>query len=100
MILMLFFMMLFCHVVDDFYLQPGMLSTLKQKKFWEKECKKENLNFDFYKNDYKAALFIHGFSWSFMILFPLIVYSIANSTINKDYTVYVPFLIANALIHA
>ena len=100
MILMLFFMMVFCHIVDDFYLQPTMLSTLKQKKFWERECEKENLNFDDYKNDYKVALLIHGFSWSFMVMLPLIVYSLFNSTISNDYSVYVPFLVTNAWIYA
>ena len=59
--------MLFCHIVDDYYLQ-GWLASAKQKSWWEKN----NPN-PLYKNDYIAALFEHAFSWTFMIHLPLIV---------------------------
>ena len=59
--------MLFCHIVDDYYLQ-GWLASAKQKSWWEKN----NPN-PLYKNDYIAALFEHAFSWTFMIHLPLII---------------------------
>ena len=58
--------MLFLHIVDDFYLQPGMLSKLKCVEFWEKNAPDK-----LYKYDYVAALLIHSFSWSFMIMLPI-----------------------------
>ena len=60
--------MFFCHIVDDFYLQ-GCLKDLKQKGWWKK-----NTNDEKYENDYKIALIIHGFSWSFLIHLPLAIY--------------------------
>lgn len=55
----------FCHIIDDFYLQ-GILADLKQKKFWA-----EHAPYHKYRNDYKVALLVHGLSWSFMIQIPL-----------------------------
>ena len=60
--------MIFCHIVDDFYLQ-GCLKNLKQKDWWKK-----NANDEKYENDYIIALLIHGFSWSFLIHLPLAIY--------------------------
>ena len=59
-----FIMMIFCHIIDDFYLQ-GILAKLKQKNWW-----KENAPDSLYKNDYMAALIIHSLSWSIMITIP------------------------------
>lgn len=60
--------MLFCHIVDDFYLQPGVLSNMKQEKWW-----KENAPDKLYKNDYLVALLEHAFSWAFMVHIPVFV---------------------------
>ena len=41
---------------------------MKQKSWWQKQesyCDK-------YKHDYKVALFMHAFSWTFMIMLPLL----------------------------
>lgn len=57
--------MLFFHLVDDYYLQ-GILASMKQKKWWEK-----NTSADMYKNDYIVALIEHAFSWTFMIHIPI-----------------------------
>ena len=54
--------MIFCHIVDDYYLQ-GWLASAKQKSWWEKNAP-ENL----YRYDYLMALFMHSFSWTFMIM--------------------------------
>lgn len=60
--------MWFMHIVDDYYLQ-GILASMKQKAWWQKQesyCDK-------YKHDYKMALIMHAFSWAFMIMLPLLV---------------------------
>lgn len=58
-------LMLFCHIVDDYYLQ-GWLSSAKQRKWWEQNAPKA-----LYKHDYLMALACHAFSWSFMIMLPI-----------------------------
>ena len=65
-------MMLFLHVADDFYLQ-GVFARLKQKEFW-----KENAPGEIYRNDYKVALAIHGFSWACMVMLPLWYFGFAD----------------------
>lgn len=59
------FWMVFFHIVDDYYLQ-GWLASAKQKKYWE-----ENAPQPMYKYDYIWALFMHSFSWAFMIMLPI-----------------------------
>lgn len=56
----LILIMIFLHIVDDYYLQ-GVLATLKKKESWV------NDNYS-----YIAALLAHAFSWTFMIMLPLI----------------------------
>lgn len=58
-------LMIFCHIVDDYYLQ-GWLASAKQKKYWE-----ENAPDEMYKHDYIWALIMHSFSWTFMIMLPI-----------------------------
>lgn len=58
-------LMIFMHIVDDYYLQ-GWLASAKQKKWWE-----ENAPEKLYKNDYIWALIMHAFSWAFMIMLPI-----------------------------
>ena len=60
--LLIFFIMLFCHIVDDYYLQ-GILASMKQKAWWEKQ---EGYS-EKYTNDFIMALFMHAFSWAFII---------------------------------
>lgn len=80
--------MIFCHIVDDYYLQ-GLLASLKQKSWWEKNAPDK-----LYKNDYIMALIMHSLSWSFMIMLPLAFYN----SFNVDWSFTVIFII-NALIH-
>lgn len=61
-------LMLFFHIVDDYYLQ-GILSSMKQKEWW-----KENAPQKLYKYDYIVALIMHSFSWAFMIMLPIALY--------------------------
>lgn len=81
---------LFCHIVDDYYLQ-GWLASAKQKKYW-----RELPNYtDMYKYDYIMALIMHSMSWAFMIMLPIAI-------VNKfDVSVgFFALYIVNVLFHA
>ena len=84
--------MIFCHIVDDYKIQQGVLCNLKQESWW-----KENAPDNLYKKDYIIALLMHGMSWSFMINLPLVVYCfISNISLE-----FVPYsFVFNAAIHA
>ncbi len=84
--------MLFCHIVDDYYLQ-GWLALAKQKKWW-----KQNAPNPLYKNDYAMALLEHTFSWTFMIHVPIVVYSVVCGLQLSMYLFLAEFII-NWLIH-
>lgn len=82
-------LMIFCHIVDDYYLQ-GWLASAKQKKYW-----KENAPEKLYKFDYVWALIMHSFSWSFMVMLPI--------AFVNNFEISIWFLIAffiNLAIHA
>lgn len=74
-------LMIFCHIVDDFYLQ-GLFINLKQKSWWQKQAPEKK-----YQYDYCVALVLHGFSWAFMIMLP-IAYAISWQA---DVTFFVVF---------
>ena len=65
---MIFLAMVFMHILDDFCLQ-GILASMKQKEWWKKQ---EGYN-DMYKRDYIVALFMHSFSWAFMVMLPIAI---------------------------
>ena len=69
MVIFILLAMLFCHVIDDFYLQ-GILASMKQKMWWKKQGQYKEK----YKYDYIPALIIHAFSWVFMIMLPIVIY--------------------------
>lgn len=82
--------MLFMHVLDDFCLQ-GILASMKQKEWWVKQEGYKEI----YKYDYIVALFMHSFSWTFMIMLPI--------AISMQFNLSVGFVVAfgiNQLIHA
>ena len=82
--------MTFCHIIDDYYLQ-GILAQMKQKSWWKKQAEYSSL----YIDDYKIALFMHSFSWSFMIMFPtLYIFGV-----DFNFTPLVIFII-NIFVHA
>lgn len=87
--------MIFCHIVDDYYLQ-GWLASGKQKSWWEKNVPNKNDYNELYKNDYLMALFCHSFSWSFMIQLPIFVYSFCYM---KTFLWSIPLFIINLIIH-
>ncbi len=84
-----FMLMVFLHIVDDYYLQ-GWLASAKQKRYWE-----ENAPEKLYRYDYVWALLMHSFSWTFMIMLPIAFN--ANFEIGIGYVVA---FIANLTIHA
>lgn len=67
---LIFVSMVFCHIVDDYYLQ-GWLASAKQKSWWKKNSPDQ-----LYKYDYIAALFMHSFSWTFMMMLVPTIYII------------------------
>lgn len=83
--------MIFCHIVDDYYLQ-GWLASAKQKSWWEKNAPEK-----LYQNDYIMALFMHSFSWSFMIMIPIIVYLFIGGIGLQEWLVF-PYFV-NIAIH-
>lgn len=81
--------MIFCHIVDDYYLQ-GILAKLKQKDWWKKH-EPDRL----YKHDYIIGLVMHAASWAFMIMLPIAIYlSFAVGW------VFALVFVANLIIHA
>ena len=81
--------MIFCHIVDDYYLQ-GWLASAKQTKWWE-----DNAPQKLYKYDYLWALLMHSFSWSFMIMLPIFI--VSNFTVTGT---MLSFFLWNVFIHA
>ena len=88
----LLFIMLFCHIVDDYYLQ-GWLASAKKKSWWEKNSPEK-----MYSKDYIMALCEHAFSWTFMIMLPPMIYSYCNSTFS--FAVYGSCFFLNWVIHS
>lgn len=66
--LFILILMLFLHVVEDFHLQ-GILASMKQVKWWEKQVGSEYLGK--YSNDWLISLLAHAFEWTFMIMIPI-----------------------------
>lgn len=92
MILFILLSMIFCHIVDDFYLQ-GILAQLKQKQWW-----KDNYPNKMYESDWIISLIIHSFSWSFMTMLPIAIYYIVYNMDN--WNTYFVFVIMNVVGHA
>lgn len=95
----IYILMLLCHVIDDFVLQPVCLTNMKQRKWWEENVFKDKYgNLDhrkqhLYKNDYMMALIIHCISWSAMIHLPIMFFIECTGSM-----LYISFVI-NLLIH-
>ena len=81
--------MIFCHIIDDYYLQ-GILASMKQRRWWNEHAPDYK-----YRNDYIMALAIHSMSWAFMIMLPLFIDS--NFQLNIVFSVV---WIGNTLIHS
>ena len=90
-IIFVFLLMIFMHILDDFGLQKGLLCFMKQKKWWESQEDFKPL----YRFDYIWGLFIHSFSWSFMIMLPIAIYQ--GLGVGPRYAA---FVVLNFAIHA
>lgn len=88
------FMMLFMHIVADFYLQ-GILAKLKQKSWWE-----ENYPQPMYAFDYRIALLHHSFMWSFIVLMPPVIYYTIVGCGLAFYIACLVLLDLNTIVHA
>lgn len=88
-IVVVLILMIFAHIVDDFYLQ-GILSKMKQKKWWE-----EHAPDALYESDYIVALIVHACSWAVMITLPILFVSAWN----LHWAIYL-MLGINVAIHA
>ena len=73
--------MLFCHIVDDYYLQ-GILASMKQKSWW-----KTHAPDPLYKHDYIMALCEHAFSWTFMIFLPTFIAHFFGVQLNEKFII-------------
>lgn len=93
MIYLILLCMIFMHIVDDYYLQ-GILASMKQKSWWEK-----NAPDPLYKNDYKMALVEHAFSWSFMMMLPVVVYTVIIAAMPSVWLILIIF-VTNVILHA
>lgn len=82
--------MIFCHIVDDYYLQ-GILASMKQKEWW-----KVNASEPLYKYDYIMALFMHSFSWACSIMVIPTIYVMMSDV--ELYPALIIFII-NVMIH-
>ena len=87
--IIIFLLMIFLHIVDDYYLQ-GWLASAKQKKWWE-----DNAPDKMYKYDYIWALIMHSFSWTFMVMLPVVLFAK-----NIDYINFSIVFIFNLVVHA
>ena len=92
--ILLLLTMIFLHIVDDYYLQ-GWLASAKQKSYWE-----QNAPDELYKHDYIMVLFMHSFSWAFMIMLVPSVYTLITTTnINNASLAIALVFLANLCIH-
>ena len=92
--ILLLLAMIFLHIVDDYYLQ-GWLASAKQKSYWE-----QNAPDKLYKHDYIMALFMHSFSWAFMIMIIPTVYALSiTSNINSASIAIIIFFVLNLVLH-
>lgn len=92
--ILLLLVMIFLHIVDDYYLQ-GWLASAKQKLWWQ-----QNAPDVLYKHDYIMALFMHSFSWAFMIMIIPSVYAlITTANINITSLAIALIFFTNLCIH-
>lgn len=82
-------LMIFLHIVDDYYLQDWLASA-KQRDWW-----KENTPQKLYKYDYIWALLVHSFSWSFVVMLPVAFHLNFEADVS-----FIICLLLNMIVHA
>lgn len=90
--ILLLLAMIFLHIVDDYYLQ-GWLASAKQRSWWE-----QNAPDKLYKHDYIMALFMHSFSWAFMIMLVPTIYTLTVAS-NVNTILIVALFVGNLCLH-
>lgn len=83
--------MVFLHILNDFNIQ-GWLANAKQKQWWS-----DNAPQSLYKFDYIFALIVHSFSWTFMVMLP-ILYVLNWVPTVMFYSLFVVNIILHAVI--
>lgn len=91
--ILLLLTMIFLHIVDDYYLQ-GWLASAKQKSWWE-----QNAPAKLYKHDYIMALFMHSFSWTFMIMIIPSIFALYKYPTNNVAFQIIMTFICNLMLH-
>lgn len=81
--------MIFLHIIDDYKLQ-GILANMKQRTWWREQRGYKEL----YKYDYIVALIEHSFSWTFMIMLPIVIF------LKSDIRLLMATYVLNIAIHA
>ena len=81
--------MIFLHIIDDYKLQ-GILANMKQKAWWKEQIGYKEL----YKYDYIVALIEHSFSWTFMVMLPIVI------SLRSDIGLLIVAYVVNIAIHA
>lgn len=88
LLVLLFIVMIFLHIIADFLVQNDFMSKYKQRKNWDEYTKEGK-----YLHDYKVVLLVHAFSWSFITFFPVLVYT-------KSVKFWIGTIIMNTAFHA
>lgn len=88
LLVFLFFIMIFLHIIADYIVQNNFMATYKQKKNWEEYTKEGK-----YIHDYKIILLIHAFSWSFITFFPILIYT-------QSVRFWIGVILLNTIFHA
>lgn len=95
--------MLFLHVFADYNMQ-GIMASMKQKSWWVRQCRDGNVKWadlaGKYKNDYKVAIAVHAFEWSFVVFLPLMILCFINLSYWPRFVIYLCLLVANTWFHA
>lgn len=93
--IILFLAMVFIHCMLDFH-QGDTIANMKQKSWWEKHPNYKDL----YKYDFIAVLIVHGFSWSFGVQIPILLYNISSPISNHGWILNIFIIIINGFIHS
>lgn len=89
--ILLLFLMLFLHIVDDYYMQ-GIFVNVKQRLWWEEHYPEK-----LYTHDYIIGLLEHAFSWIFTVMLPYGIYVFIGK---GNISIYLWMFISNMIIHA
>lgn len=88
-------LMFLMHYIEDFHVQ-GCLANLKQKTWWIKECKKENVDSKKYKDDFKMSLFAHSFENAIFVMLPMTIDMLISEhfkTLSNTWFLFIPAII-------